>query len=115
MEFDPFRRTGVDTRVTRDKDVCVIGPLVGQPGSMERFLAATFIPEKKAETMAQYIVWNPASTIPPKVIHADRPTAIRVAGRMAHENPGQTFYVCKLTNKAVKPLPVDVTYEDLDR
>ncbi len=62
-----------------------------------------------------YIVWTPSSDLPPKVVHADRATAIRVAGRMAHENPGKTFYTCKLVNSACKPVPVDVKYEDLDR
>ncbi len=72
---------------------------------------------KKVEnnTLSQYIIWNPTSNLTPKVIQPDRQTAIKVAGRMAHENPGQTFYVCKLTNSAVKPIPVDVKYEDLDR
>lgn len=70
---------------------------------------------KVENNVAQYIIWNPASTQVPKVIQPDRQTAIKVAGRMAHENPGQTFYVCKLTNSAVKPIPVDVKYEDLDR
>lgn len=65
--------------------------------------------------MAQYIVWNPASNLPPTVIQPDRQTAIKVAGKMAHQQPGQMFYVCKLTNSAVKPVPVDVKYEDLDR
>ncbi len=73
---------------------------------------------KKEEKMAEYIVWTPDSPLPPRVVHKDRQTAIRVAGRMAHENPGKTFYSCKLTNSAYKPppaAPVEVKYEDLDR
>ncbi len=77
--------------------------VVPQPASVEN------------KPMAQYIIWNPASNLPPKTIQPDRQTAIRIAGRMAHEKPGQTFYVCKLTNSATKPIPVDVKYEDLDR
>lgn len=68
---------------------------------------------KEKESM--YIVWNQSSRLPPTVIHQDRTTAIKVAGRMAHENPGAKFYVCKLVCSAVKPLPVDVSYEDLDK
>lgn len=70
----------------------------------------------KAENkpMSQYIIWNPASQKPPTAIQPDHTTAIRTAGRMAHENPGQTFYVCKLVNSAVKPIPVEVNYKDLE-
>ena len=63
----------------------------------------------------QYIIWNPASNLPPTVAHPDRATAIRVAGSMAHRSPGQTFFVCKLVNSAVKPIPVEVSYQDLER
>ncbi len=79
------------------------------------FWKVTFPELKESEKVAQYIIWNPTSNLPPKAIQPDRQAAIRVAGRMAHENPGQTFYVCKLTNSAVKPIPVEVKYEDLDR
>ncbi len=65
--------------------------------------------------MSEYIVWNPASHLPTKVVHENRQTAIKVAGRMAHKSPGATFYVCKLTNSATKPIPVDVKYVDLDK
>ena len=65
--------------------------------------------------MSSYIVWNPASKLPPTVVHQDRPTAIRVAGRMAAQNPGEKFYVCKLTNLAKLPKPINVQYEDLER
>jgi hypothetical protein len=82
---------------------------------MERFLAPVYKFTKEEVPVSQYIVWCPTAPMPPKVIQPDRQTAIKVAGRMAHENPGQTFYVCKLTNSAVKPIPVDVKYEDLDR
>lgn len=76
--------------------------------------------EQLKKNMANYIVWNPASKLPPTVVHADRPTAIRVAGRMAGQNPGDSFYVCKLVSKAfkAKPLPQPepvVQYEDLER
>ncbi len=70
------------------------------------------VAEQEEKKVAQYIIWNTASNL---TIQPDRQTAIRVAGRMAHENPGQTFYVCKLTNRASKPIPSEVTYEDLDR
>ena len=86
---------------------------VGTPGSVERFLAPAY--EQPKEKSVEYIVWNPASNLPPRVRHPDRATAIKVAGRMAHENPGQEFIVCKLVNVAKKPLPVDVTYTDLER
>lgn len=70
--------------------------------------------------MANYIIWNPASRLPPTVTHPDRPTAIKVAGRMAAQNPGEKFYVCKLTNVAHKPIPKPqpipaVEYEDLEK
>ena len=93
--------------------------VVGALGSLERFLAPVYenlpppiIEEKK---MTQYIVWTPNSNLPPKVVHSDRPSAIKAAGAMAHTNPGSTFYVCKLVNSACKPVPVNVNYEDLGR
>ncbi len=72
--------------------------------------------KKEENNVAKYIVWNPNSQLPPRVVHDGRPQAIRVAGHMAHSNPGETFYVCKLTNSAYKPKPVpvpEVTYVDL--
>lgn len=71
--------------------------------------------EAKEEKVSEYIVWNPDSNLPVRVRHTDRGTAIRVAGRMAHENPGKTFYVAKLVNSAMKPVPVEVNYSDLER
>lgn len=65
--------------------------------------------------LMSYIVWNPTSILPPKVVHDDRAKAIQVAGRMSHENPGQTFYVCKLVNSATKPISPAVKYEDLEK
>ncbi len=119
-EFDPFRYTGgfgpVTGNVVFPKPPArpmELAETVGKPGSMERFLAPAY---KETEvTATKYIVWNPASHLPPKVTHPDRQTAIRVAGRMAHENPGQEFFVCKLVNSAKKPVPVEVNYQDLDR
>ena len=78
------------------------------------------IQEQIDRNMANYIIWNPASRLPPTVTHADRPTAIKVAGRMAGQNPGERFYVCKLVSVAhkAKPLPQPeptVQYEDLER
>ena len=91
-------------------------PKHGAFGSIERFLADAYEPkvvEKK--DMGQYIVWTPDSDLPPKVVHDTRQAAIRAAGAMAHQNPGKTFFACKLVNSATKPIPVDVKYEDLDR
>lgn len=65
--------------------------------------------------MSAYIIWNPASKLPPTVTHSSRPEAIRVAGRMAAQNPGESFYVCKLTNKAFQPKVVAVQYDDLEK
>ena len=68
--------------------------------------------------MSAYIIWNPKSKLPPTVTHDSRPAAIRVAGRMADQNPGESFYVCKLTNVAKKDLPVvtpKVEYTDLEK
>lgn len=70
------------------------------------------------KNMASYIVWNPTSNLPPRVVHADRPAAIKVAGRMANNEPGESFYVCKLVHKASKPRPIpvpSVVYEDLEK
>lgn len=79
--------------------------------------AAFMKPVQKVENkeMAQYIIWNPSSTKPPTVRFSTRPEAIRVSGRMAHENPGETFFVAKLVNSACKPVPVEVSYQDLDK
>ncbi len=92
-------------------------PVVGEYGSLERFLAPVYkrLAPVKEQPMSQYIIWNPASPLPPTKVFSTRPEAIRVAGKMAHSEPGATFYVCKLTNSACKPIPVDVTYEDLDK
>jgi hypothetical protein len=68
----------------------------------------------KAEPVSQYIIWNPAASSPPRIIHNTRPEAIRIAGGMAHKEPGATFYVCKLVNSAQKPLPISVDYKDLE-
>lgn len=69
--------------------------------------------------MSKYIIWNPESPLPPTVVHNSRPEAIRVAGRMAGQNEGATFYVCKLMHSANKPKPVPVTtavhYVDLEK
>lgn len=67
--------------------------------------------------MSSYIIWNPASRLPPTVIHPSRPKAIQIAGKMAAENPGESFYVCKLTNVAKRPAAVSppVEYTDLDK
>ncbi len=77
--------------------------------------AVKLLRAEEKKNMGQYIVWNPASNLPSKVVHENRPTAIRVAGRMANENPGETFYVCKLVNKASKPANPSVAYEDQDK
>jgi hypothetical protein len=71
----------------------------------------------KAEQVStsQYIIWNPGSALPPRVVQNSRPEAIKVAGRMANENPGSTFYVCKLVHKAEKPIAPAVTYTDLEK
>lgn len=68
--------------------------------------------------MSTYIIWNPKSTLPPTVTHESRAKAILVAGRMANQNAGETFYVCKLTNSAFVPKPVvapRVQYVDLEK
>ena len=70
--------------------------------------------------MSAYIIWNPKSKLPPTVTHDTRTAAIRVAGRMADQNPGESFYVCKLTNVACKAVPVPqpvvkVEYTDLEK
>jgi hypothetical protein len=65
--------------------------------------------------MSQYIVWNPASNLPPTVVHPNRDKAIKVAARMSHSNPGQTFFVCKLTNSVSKPVNPDLKYIDLEK
>jgi hypothetical protein len=70
---------------------------------------------EETKSVSEYIIWNPASPLPPKVIQNDRGKAISVAGRMAHENPGATFYVCKLVHSASKPIAPDVKYTDLDK
>jgi hypothetical protein len=65
--------------------------------------------------MSNYIVWNPSSRLPPTVIHPDRATAIRVAGRMAAKEPGEKFYVCKLVHLAsMAPRPA-VEFLDLEK
>lgn len=46
--------------------------------------------------MSQYIVWGVGATVAPKVIHDSRPYAIKVAYKLAADNPGERFYVCKL-------------------
>jgi hypothetical protein len=76
--------------------------------------------EENLKNMSAYILWNPKSRLPPTVTFEDRGKAIKVAGRMAADNPGESFYVCKLVNVASKAKPVPqpilaVQYTDLEK
>jgi hypothetical protein len=78
------------------------------------------IQEQIEANVANYIIWNPKSTQPPKAVQPNRPQAIRIAGKMAAESPGEEFYVCKLVSRAVKPKPLPqperaVQYTDLEK
>lgn len=73
--------------------------------------------EQLRKNMANYIIWNPKSKLPPTVVFSGRPEAIKVAGRMAGNNPGEEFYVCKLVHRATKAVPVPepvVKFTDLE-
>jgi hypothetical protein len=70
--------------------------------------------------MSSYIVWNPNSKLPPTRVLSSRPEAIKMAGRMAGQNPGESFYVAKLVHKAHKARPIPqpeptVLFEDLEK
>ena len=67
--------------------------------------------------MSNYIIWNPKSRLVPTTIHPDRPTAIRIAAKMAAENQGEKFFVCKLVHSSLMPLPVkqSIQYVDLEK
>lgn len=76
--------------------------------------------KENVKNMSAYIIWNPKSKLPPTVTHDTRSAAIRIAGRMAGQNPGETFYVCKLVSSAnqapIVPVPLPkVEYVDLEK
>lgn len=57
----------------------------------------------------RYIVWGPASGLPPQVVYNDRPTTIKVAHALAAKNPKERFAVCKIVGEARVE---KVAYED---
>lgn len=69
---------------------------------------------KEKEKMSSYILWNQKSSLPPTVVFGERDKAIKAAAGMAHKNPGEKFYVCKLVHSAEVPL-AGVQYEQLDK
>lgn len=71
-----------------------------------RFLTpAPSIHQEIESNVSNYIIWNPSSKLPPTVTHATRAAAIKVAGRMAGQYPGEKFFVAKLVNVAHKEVP----------
>ncbi|WZB35744.1 hypothetical protein SVOphi44_15 [Psuedomonas phage SVOphi44] len=55
-------------------------------------------PKKAAvpKRQAEYILWSPGSSKPPRVVHKSKEEAEQVAREMATKLPGQVFYVCEL-------------------
>ena len=116
--FDPLRRAWV-TVDFGNPNIFAPVPTRDELAEAVRKQEAIEAADKK-EYMSQYIIWNPKSPNPPTVVQHTRPEAIRIAGRMAHENPGQEFYVCKLVNVASQSAPIPqptrvVTYTDLEK
>lgn len=50
----------------------------------------------------QFILWNPNSAKPPKKVFVSADQAKKTALWASNQNPNQTFYICKLTSKAIK-------------
>jgi hypothetical protein len=66
---------------------------------------------RDTDLAGKYMVWNPMSTVPVHFYYNDRPTAIRVAHKMAVANPGERFCVCKIVGAAET---TKVQYTDYD-
>lgn len=58
-----------------------------------------------------WIIWNPASTEPPKARFTTEAQARKVAGTMAEQNPGQDFYVLK-AERVVRNEPRPATMDE---
>ncbi len=48
----------------------------------------------------KYIIFQPGASLPPTMAFTDRPTAIKVAHKMANDHPGKQFTVCKVVGSA---------------
>ena len=59
-----------------------------------------------------YIVWNPASKLPPQKLFGSKKEALDVAKIMAKKNQGGLFVVCKLEASAVVGEAVVKEFED---
>ncbi len=60
----------------------------------------------------KYIIWGPASGLPPKMVFDTRQEAIKVAYKMAKQHIGERFAVCKIVGEAQA---VNVEYKDFDK
>lgn len=67
---------------------------------------------KTEELSGQYIIWNPNSPLPPTSVFTDRPAAIRVAHRMASQNRGERFCVCKIVGVSESAETKYTSFED---
>lgn len=60
----------------------------------------------------RYIVWSPASNLPPTTLYNSRQDAIKVAHLMATKHKGQKFAVCKIVGDAQADQVKYNSYED---
>ncbi len=65
-------------------------------------------PLRKIPTV--YILWNPASDLPPRVRFYTAKEATDAAKVMARQYPGHTFHVCRVLDgwRTTYPLPIEM-------
>lgn len=59
----------------------------------------------------KFIVWNPESNKPPRVVYGTKGNAVKVAMSMATRNPGERFAICKVVGVGRS---VKTTYESYE-
>lgn len=74
-------------------------------------LEGQFVNNDDVDVSDCYILWSPSSSVAPRYVYRDRPTAIKVAHMMAAKNPGAKFCVAKLVGEARQ---VKVHYKDYE-
>jgi len=69
-------------------------------------------PKEDEDLSGRYIVWSPESSVPPKLIYASRPDAIKATFGMAKKFPTQRFAVCKIVGESKSRSVEYTSFED---
>lgn len=81
------------------KGICALN---AENSALEAERQAAIVAQQQAakpKVKTKYILWNPKSSKPPKVVHDSYDEAMKVAAEMATKNPGEDFFVCELKTK----------------